>query len=127
MQELEAQSERVQWKYGSWTRWCHVTTSVWQNSLFTQWSCNSAAQKEIWTSREVALKTLCRPNSAMQTTNHQTPQPAVFKMVYVHSDTDNSQGQKGNKTDVQNESLCLFLANTYWKQRGWRGKGRKLF
>lgn len=91
MQELKAHTERVQWKYGSWTRRCNVTTSVWQNSLFTQRSYNSAAQKKTWTSREAALKTLCRPNSAVQTTKHQTSQPAVLKMVYGHSDTENCQ------------------------------------
>lgn len=46
MQEMKAHTERIQWKYRSWTRKCNVTTSVWWNSLFTQQNYNSAAQKK---------------------------------------------------------------------------------
>lgn len=127
MQELTAHTERVHWKYGSRARRCNATTSVWQSSFFTQRSYNSAAQKETWSAGEAALKTLCRPSSAMQTTKHQTSQIAVFKTVHSHSDTDNCQGQKWDKTDIQKESLLRFSANAYWEQRGWRGKGKKLF
>lgn len=71
------------------------------------------AQKERQISKQATLNTLCRPNPAMQTAKHQISQPEVLHMAYSHSDTDNCQGQKWNRADVQMESLCLFSVDTY--------------
>lgn len=47
-------------------------------------------------------------------------------MVYGHSDTENCQGQKWNKTDIQKEFLCLFSANTITGAEGLERKGKKV-